>query len=254
MTFDVAADAYTWFMGRFSSPLAVRFLDLVSPRPDAHALDVGCGPGALTTVLVERLGTDSVAAIDPSGPFVAALRERMPAVDVRRGEAEQLPFDDDSFDVALAQLVVHFMRDPVAGLREMARVTRPGGTVAANVWDLAGGHAPLTTFWDAVAELDPSAPDESGLPGTREGQLASLFEAAGLEDVEPSRLTVRVGFGSFEEWWEPYTLGVGPAGAYVAGLDAVRRAELRELCARRLPSAAFTIEASAWCARGIIAG
>jgi SAM-dependent methyltransferase len=254
VTFDVAADAYARFMGRFSSPLAVRFLDLVGPQQDAHALDVGCGPGALTTVLVERLGASRVAALDPSAPFVASLRERLPTVDVRRGEAEHLPYDDDTFDVALAQLVVHFMRDPVAGLREMARVTRPGGTVAANVWDHGGRSGPLTPFWDAVAELDPAAPGEGRLAGTREGHLATLFEDAGLAEVEQSSLIVRVNFDSFEEWWEPFTLGVGPAGAYVAGLDAVRRAELRALCARRLPDGAFTIDASAWCARGIIAG
>ena len=252
MTFDVTADAYARFMGRFSTPLADRFLDLVGPHEGDHALDVGCGPGALTTVLVERLGDDHVAAIDPSAPFVASLRERLPTVDVRRGGAEDLPFDDDSFDLALAQLVVHFMRDPVAGLREMARVTRPGGTVAAAVWDHAGGHGPLTPFWQAVAEIHPGARNESGLAGAREGDLVALFGSAGMTGVEPSSLTVRVGFDSFEEWWEPYTFGVGPAGAYVAGLDDTRRAELRDVCARRLPAGPFALDASAWCARAII--
>lgn len=252
MTFDVAADAYGRFMGRFSSPLAVELLDVLRPRRGDRALDVGCGPGALTTVLVDRLGPSDVVALDPSEPFVSALRERMPSVDVRLGSAEDVPFDDDSFDLALAQLVVNFMRDPAAGLREMARVTRPGGLLAASVWDHAGGRGPLTPFWSGVADVHPGAPDESGLVGAREGDLVELFEAAGLGDVEPFTLTVRVAFASFEDWWEPFTFGVGPAGAYVASLDAVRRAEVRDACARRLPSGPFTLDGSAWCARGII--
>jgi SAM-dependent methyltransferase len=184
---------------------------------------------------------------------VASLRERMPTVDVRLGSAEDLPFEDDAFDLALAQLVVHFMRDPAAGLREMARVTRPGGTMAASVWDHAGGRGPLTPFWQAVTSVHPGVRDESGLAGAREGDLVARFESAGLVGVESASLTVSVTFGSFEQWWEPYTLGVGPAGAYLASLDDVRRAELRDLCARRMPAGAFTLEATAWCARGTIA-
>jgi SAM-dependent methyltransferase len=254
VSFAVTADAYGRFMGRFSVPLAHRFLDVVALPAGARALDVGSGPGALTTLLVERLGAGDVAAIDPSPTFVAALRERLPAVDVRLGTAEQLPFPDDGFDLALAQLVVHFMSDPVRGLAEMRRVTRPGGTVAATVWDHAGGGGPLSTFWAAVAEVDPAARDESALAGTRDGELAALLGAAGLVDVGCTTLTVRVGFDSVDDWWEPYTLGVGPAGAYVAGLDDVRREELRARCAERLPAGAFTVEASAWCARGTVAG
>ena len=250
MTFDVTADAYARFMGRFSAPLAERFVDLLAPRPGQRALDVGCGPGALTAPLVGLLGVDAVAAVDPSESFVAFVRERLPGLDVRTAAAERLPFDDDGFDLALAQLVVHFMADPVAGLREMARVTRPGGTVAASVWDHAGGGGPLATFWQAVLEIDPGALDESGLAGAREGHLAALFDEAGLHEVEPGTLAVRVRFADFEDWWQPYTLGVGPAGAYVAGLDAARRAELRSRCAERLPEGPFELEAAAWCVRG----
>ena len=115
-----------------------------------RVLDVGCGPGALTAELVRRVGADSVSAVDPSEPFVAAATERHPGVDVRQGSAEQLPFPDDAFDAALGQLVVHFMADPVAGLTEMARVTRRGGVVAACVWDHAGGGGPLSRFWEAA--------------------------------------------------------------------------------------------------------
>jgi SAM-dependent methyltransferase len=252
VTFDVAAESYGRFMGRFSTPLARPFADTAGVRAGQHALDVGCGPGALTALLVERLGEPAVSAIDPSAPFVAAVRERFPQVDVRSGVAEELPFPDDTFDVALAQLVVHFMSDPAAGLHEMARVVRPGGVVAACVWDQAGGTGPLEPFWRAVRNLDPGAPDESHLPGAREGHLAELCTAAGLTDVDSSSLTVSVRFATFEDWWEPYTLGVGPAGAHVVGLDDARREELRAMCAEGLLPEPFEIRASAWCVRAVV--
>lgn len=250
MTFDVTADAYGRFMGRFSEPLAERFVALADVGPGQRALDVGCGPGALTARLVQRLGASSVAAVDPSSAFVAAVRERLPDVDARQGGAERLPFDDATFDAAMAQLVVHFMGDPVAGVREMARVTRPGGSVAACVWDHAGGSGPLAAFWTAVRDLDPGARDESALPGARAGDLEALFERAGLRDVEPSSLTVQVDFATFQQWWEPFTYGVGPAGAHVTVLDEARRELLRRHCEELLGRGPFTISASAWCARG----
>ena len=154
MAFAVSADAYDRFMGRYSVPLAAEFADFAGVAPPARALDVGSGPGALTTELVRRLGSASVVAVDPSESFVEAARERHTGVDVRRATAEELPFGDDEFDTALAQLVVHFMGDPVAGLREMARVTRKGGVVAACVWDHAGGLGPLSPFWDSARELE----------------------------------------------------------------------------------------------------
>ena len=140
-------------------------------------LDVGCGPGALTAELVNRAGPDAVSAVEPSASFAAAARERLPGVDIRQAAAERLPFGDAAFDAVLAQLVVHFMADPVAGLREMGRVTRPGGMVAACVWDHAGGRGPLSAFWRAVRELDPGADDESNLAGVREGHLAESVHA-----------------------------------------------------------------------------
>jgi SAM-dependent methyltransferase len=249
VSFKVTADAYARFMGRFSEPLAAQFVGVADVRAGQRALDVGCGPGALTLELVERLGADAVVAIDPSEPFVAAVRQRFPGVDVRTGAAEQLPFADDSFDRTLAQLVVHFMDDPVAGLKEMARVTRPGGVVAACVWDHAGGSGPLAAFWQAVHDEDPDAHDESELPGAREGHLAELCGRAGLQQIESGRVTAAVGFADFDDWWEPFTLGVGPAGAYVAQLDDTRRAALRARCAAHLPPGRFEIAASAWCVR-----
>ena len=249
MSFDVHADAYARFMGRYSEPLAVQFAELADVGSGDRVLDVGCGPGALTARLVERLGMDAVSAVDPSPTFVEAVRARLPGVDARSGVAERLPFGDNTFDAAMAQLVVHFMSDPVAGLREMARVTRPGGVVAACVWDHAGGGGPLAAFWRAVRSLDPGGRDESDLPGAREGHLARLCESAGLQEVEPTTLTVTASFATFDDWWEPFTLGVGPAGAYVADLADTAREALRDRCAQLLPAAPFEVAASAWTVR-----
>ncbi len=154
-TFNVAAEVYDRFMGRYSTLLAPQMADFGGVAAGQRVVDVGCGPGALIAELVPRVGESSVSAVDPSPPFVAAARARFPGVMVEEAPAEALPFADDDFDAALAQLVVHFMADPVAGLREMARVTRPGGVVAACVWDLAGGRAPLSLFWDVARERRP---------------------------------------------------------------------------------------------------
>jgi SAM-dependent methyltransferase len=250
VSFAVAADAYDRFMGRYSVPLAAPFVEFAGIRNEQAILDVGCGPGALTAELVERLGPAAVSAVDPSESFVEAARERFPDVTVSRASAEELPFPADTFDAALAQLVVHFMEDPVAGLREMGRVTRPAGVVAACVWDHAGGKGPLSPFWEAAREVSGKVEDESRLPGTREHHLAELFRAAGLSDVEEGVLSVDVEHETFEEWWEPYTLGVGPAGGYVAALDSNGLDRLRERCRERLPTAPFVLSARAWAARG----
>jgi len=143
VSFAVGADAYDRFMGRYSVPLASQLADFAGVAAGQRVLDVGCGPGALTTELVGRLGPAAVAAVDPSEPFVAAARERHAGVTVRRATAEELPFADHEFDAALAQLVVHFMADPVAGLSEMARVTRERGVAGACAWEHAGGQGPL---------------------------------------------------------------------------------------------------------------
>jgi SAM-dependent methyltransferase len=251
VSFAVPPESYDRFMGVYSVQLAPQLADLAGVEPGRRVLDVGCGPGALSTELVARLGPAAVSAVDPSETFVAAARERLPGVAVERASAEQLPFPDDSFDAAIAQLVVHFMSDPVAGLAEMGRVTRTGGVVAACVWDHAGGQGPLSKFWDAARVLEPEADDESGLPGARDGHLRELFEAARLDEVEDTTLTATVQYQAFEDWWEPYTSGIGPAGVSVAALSPDRRNELRERCRERLPSAPFTITARAWAARGL---
>lgn len=250
MSFAVAAEAYDRFMGRYSVPLAPQLADLAGISTGQHVLDVGCGPGALTGELVRRLGPAAVSAVDPSEPFVAAVRERHPEVTVRQASAERLPFPDDAFDAALAQLVVHFMENPVAGLGEMARVTRQGGVVAACVWDHGGGRGPHSPFWEAAREIDPGVEDQSRLAGTHEGDLVDLFDRAGLHEIEEVALSVHVEHPTFEDWWGPFELGVGPAGAHVASLDPERREQLRERCRERLPGAPFVLPARAWAARG----
>lgn len=232
-------------MGRYARPLAEVFAVFAGVDAGDKVLDVGSGPGALTAHL-RSVGAD-VTAIDPSPPFVEALGAQFPDVDVRLGTAEELPYDTDAFDAALAQLVVHFMKDPVVGIRQMARVTRPGGVIAACVWD--GPTGALAPFWDAVHEIDPEAEDEALLSGAQRGHLTELFEAAGLHGVQEGPLAVDVVHPSFEEWWEPYTFGVGPAGDYIQRLDDGGRARVESVARDRLGSGPFTITATAWAAR-----
>jgi ubiquinone/menaquinone biosynthesis C-methylase UbiE len=254
MSFDVAADAYDGFMGRWSRRLSAGLADLAAVAPGMRVLDVGCGTGALAEELVSRVGPPGLAAADPSPSFVAAMRERFPGVDVREAPAERLPYDDGTFDASLAQLVVHFMADPVSGISEMRRVTRPGGVVAACVWDFGGNRGPLGVFWDAARDVRPDVIDESKLAGTRDGHLAQLFAAAGLRDVSQAVLHAAIEHATFDAWWEPFTMGAGPAGGFVAGLDPGEVDQLREACRRRLGATLpITVHAAAWAARGVVA-
>ena len=250
MTFEVAGEAYDRFMGRYSQPLARQLADWLEVTPGQRAVDVGCGPGALTGVLVDRLGADHVRAVDPSEAFVAACRDRLPGVDVRQGAAEALPFGDATCDVAAACLVVHFMTDPVAGVREMRRVTRPGGWVGTTVWDLKGSRAPMAPLWKAVAEVSPGHDDESDFQGGSRDSLVGICEAAGLRDVEAVELAVTITHPTFEEWWEPYLHGVGPSGDAIAALGLDARAHLEEVLRRTLGDGPFDITAVAYAARG----
>jgi SAM-dependent methyltransferase len=251
VSFEVEADAYDRYMGAWSAPLSPQLAALARVRRGMRALDVGCGPGALTAELARRLGPASVAGVDPSSSFVVAARDRVPGADIRQASAEGLPFADAAFDASLTQLAVHFMPDPVRGLAEMARVTRAGGVVAACVWDFAGGHGPLGPFWPAARAIDPSVADESDLPGTRDGHLVELLTVAGLRSVRQEILSVERRYPTFDDWWQPFTRGVGPGGAYVSRLDPQRRIDLREQCRAMLPDGPFTITARAWAARGI---
>lgn len=251
MSFTVGAEQYDRFMARYSTPLAPLFANFAGVTAGQRALDVGCGPGALTGELIRRLSVDDVCAVDPSDRFAAAVANRYPGVRVECAAAEQLPFDGRVFDTTLAQLVVHFMGDPIRGLGEMLRVTRSRGTVAACVWDHAGGKGPLGVFWEAARDLDRDVEDESRLAGARQGHLEELLQAAGAQDIYETALSVEVEHPSFEDWWEPFLLGVGPAGRHVSHLDSRAQDRLRDACRERLPAAPFVVSARAWAARGL---
>ncbi|WP_028661327.1 class I SAM-dependent methyltransferase [Nocardioides insulae] len=251
-TFQRSGAEYDAFMGRYSRSLATLFADWAGVVAGQSALDVGCGPGALTGVLVQRLGPGGVLACDPSEPFVQECRARHPGVDVRRGRAEQLPCEDSSRDVVLAQLVLHFVSDPETAAAEMRRVLRPGGTVAACSWDFAQGMAMLRHFWDAATSLDPAAPDEAALRFGKEGELAELFEGAGFQQTSETTLEVTSSYVSFDDLWSGFLAGIGPAGQYAVTRprdqqDALRRALFEQLGS---PDGPFELRAVARAARG----
>lgn len=248
--FEVAADSYDRFMGRYSTQLSPQLADLAGVVAGQRVLDVGCGPGVLTGELVARVGASNVSATDPSETFVAATRDRFPEVDVRQASAEELPFDDASFDASLAQLVVHFMTDPVEGLREMKRVTRPGGVVAASVWDFGGSRGPLSPFWEAARHLDPHVNDESERAGTHQGHLFELFEAAGLSNPEETSATASIEHATFEDWWEPFKLGVGTAGSYLSSLDPDRQSQVEVIAREIIAPLPYLLTSQAWAVRG----
>jgi SAM-dependent methyltransferase len=254
MQFAGPAEHYDRFMGRYTPSLAVALADAAALAAGMKVLDVGCGPGGLASELAARTGAENVAAIDPAPQFAAVCRERNPGADVRVGVAEELPWADATFDAALSSLVIGFMADADAGVREMARVTRPGGTVAACMWDIAGGGMTmLRIFWEAAREVTAGTAGEAGRPGTQEGDIAQRFERADLQDVVAGTLAASAHYADFDDFWEPLTLAVGPAGQHLQSLDPQQKDEVREACRARLPDGAFSLDARAWYARGTVA-
>ncbi|WP_127783734.1 class I SAM-dependent methyltransferase [Rhodococcus sp. X156] len=253
-TFQVSGEIYDAFMGRYSGPLAVQLADACGVSRGQRALDVGCGPGALTAELVRRLGASSVAACDPSVPFVAACRDRNPGADVREGRAEALPFADHSVDLAVASLVLHFMSDPARGIDEMRRVVVPGGQVAACVWDFDRGMQLFHAFWEAAVAVDPQAPAELyARRFGRPGEVVQLLEDRGLEQVSEQTMTVQTTYASFEEVLAGLMAGIGPAGSYLVAQPEGRRQALRSELFSRLgsPAGSFTLQAVARSASGV---
>lgn len=252
-TFTKSGADYDAFMGRYSRPLALAFADWVGVAAGQSALDVGCGPGALTGVLVERLGASAVLGCDPSEPFVDECRSRHPGVQVRRGRAEELPFEDASQDVVLAQLILHFVSDPGQAAREMRRVLRPGGTVAACSWDSTRGMDMLRHFWSAAKSLDPAASDKDELRVGAVGAIAELFEAAGFEQIVETTLEVASTYASFDELWSGFLGGMGPAGSYALGLSDQHREALRKAFFEQVgsPGGSFELRAVARAGSGV---
>ena len=249
MSFEVSGDAYDRFMGRYSRELAPVFADFCGVAAGQRVLDVGCGSGVLTEELASRLGAENVAGVDPS-PMLEACAARVPGADLRTGVAEELPWPDDAFDGAVAQLVVHFMDDPRAGVAEMARVVHPGGVVAACTWDFAGGMQLLSAFWEAARAVNPEAASETTF-GTLE-ELDELWNAQALEEIELGPLEVSTAYADFDEVWSSFKLGVGPAGQYLVSLEPEAQEAVREEYRRRLgePAGSFELTARSWAARG----
>lgn len=252
-TFQKSGADYDAFMGRYSHSLATVFADWAGVRSGLAALDVGCGPGALTGVLAQRLGPTSVVACDPSMPCVEECRARHPGVEVRQGRAEKLPYEDDSQDVVLAQLVLHFVTDPEAAAREVRRVLRPGGTVAACSWDFVQGMEMLRYFWDAALSLEPAALDAAALRFGKSGELAQLFTGAGFEEITESTLEVASSYASYDELWLGFLAGIGPAGSYAASLPPDKQEVLRQALFEKVgsPTGRFELRAVARAGRGV---
>jgi SAM-dependent methyltransferase len=256
-TFRAAAETYDRHVGRYAPALGSALVEFAGIEPGMRALDVGCGPGALTAQLARLLGPANVRAAEPSEPFAEACRERV-GVEVVSAPAEALPFEDEVFDAALSQLVVNFMSDAEAGVGEMARVTTPGGLVASCVWDYAGEMTLLRAFWDAAREVDPergAAADEGVvMRWCADGELGELWQAAGLSDVRTGALVVSAAYADFDDLWAPLPTGIAPSGAFCKSLDADGQSQLREAYRRRLGvgDGPFELTARAWAAVGTV--
>jgi len=257
--FDESA-AYERFMGRWSGRLAPLMVQFAGIRDGDSVLDVGSGTGALAFAITEAVPSARVTGVDPSAAYVAHARTRAPNDRLRFdvGDGQQLRFADGTFDRVLSLLVMNFIPDPAKALREMTRVSRPGGGVAAAVWDYGDGMEMLRVFWDEAVARDPgiAARDERHMPLCKRGDLSALWRAHGLEHVEEQPLTIQLSFASFEDFWSPFLGGQGPAGAYVATLAATEREALRLRLRRRLlgdaPDRAITLQARAWAVKGTV--
>lgn len=235
------ADAYERFMGRWSRRIAPRFVAWLDAPPGARWVDVGSGTGALSGAILAAARPASVVGIEPSESFLGAARRNVHDRRVRfvSGSSEAIPLPDASADVAVAGLVLNFVDDPRAAVIEMGRVVAPGGIVGTYVWDYGDGMRILQAFWRAAMALDPAARTAAeGLrfPLAAPGPLADLFASSGLADVRGSTFEMTAVFADFEDYWEPFLGGTGPAAAYVSELGEDARAGLREELRRRLPS------------------
>jgi SAM-dependent methyltransferase len=255
------ADGYEQFMGRWSRRLAPLFVEFAQVGPDDLVLDVGSGTGALS-LAVSAITSARVTGIERSAAYVRYAQEHAENERVRFevGDAMALPFADNTFDRALSMLVLNFVPEPAVALDQMIRVTRPGGVVAAAVWDYGDGMEMLRTFWDEAVALSPAAAsrDERHMPLCTRDALAELWRDHNLRDVDDQPLTIDMAFSSFDDYWQPYLNGQGPAGVYVASLAESDRHALQSRLRNRLASdgrvgdAGFTLRGRAWAVRGVV--
>ncbi|MBM3597169.1 MAG: methyltransferase domain-containing protein [Alphaproteobacteria bacterium] len=253
-------EAYELYVGRWSRPVACEFLDWLALPSGRDWIDVGCGTGALSRTILDRAAPSSLAAVDPSEGFLAEARRRVkdPRAAFHVGDARKLPVGDTVADAAVAGLVINFVPDRAAAIAEMRRATRPGGTVAAYVWDYAGEMQMMRRFWDAAVSLDPAAQalDEGRrFPDCRPDRLVELWRAAGLADAEARAIDIPTVFADFDDFWRPFLGGQGPAPGYCMSLDEARRAALREHIRANLPMAedgTIPLIARAWAVRGTV--
>jgi SAM-dependent methyltransferase len=247
---------YESYVGRWSRGIAPEFVDWLALEPGAGWLDVGCGTGALSSAIVERAAPSRVVGVDPSIGFLSYAVERRAPARGAVADAHALPLVEAAFDACVSGLVLNFLGDPPRAVGEMGRVVRPGGTVAAYVWDYAEGMQLLRLFWDAVVRLDPDAAElDEGrrFPLANPDALAGLFHEAGLSQVESRGIELETRFASFDDLWSPFLGGQGPAPGYVATLNDERRVELAEELSANLPvaeDASITLRARAWAVRG----
>jgi SAM-dependent methyltransferase len=255
-----ASDAYDRFMGRWSRRLAPVFANFAELKGRGRVVDVGCGIGALSFAVLEGAPSVTAIAVDRSLAYAHFAQHQSPSQRVRFlvGNAQALPIATNSMDAALALLVINFIPDPTEAVQQMIRVIRPGGIVAAAVWDYGASMEMLRVFWDEVVALDPaaSASDERHMPLCRRGELAALWRGNGLEHVQERELAVELAFSSFDDYWQPFLGGQGPAGAYAASLSNGQRASLEARLRTRLVGRGndgpFTLAARAWAAKGVV--
>ncbi|MFD0207478.1 MULTISPECIES: class I SAM-dependent methyltransferase [Saccharothrix] len=250
-------EAYEAYVGRWSGPVARRFLRLLDVPVGRRWLDVGCGTGALTAAVLEAGEPVEVVGVDPSEGFLATAKHRVPRASFQVGDARSLPLPDRSFDAVVSGLALNFVPDPVRALAECARVATPGAVVAAYVWDYAEGMAITRFFWDAATELDPAASalhEGRRFPLCRPEPLRRLWAGAGLAEVRVDAVDVPASFRDFDDYWRPFLGGQGPAPSYTASLPEDGRRALRDLLRTRLPThsdGSIRLTARAWAVRGV---
>jgi len=252
--------AYERFMGRWSSLLGRKFLDWFAAGPGRSWLDVGCGTGSLTRLILETQQPKEIIGIDPSSGFISHAQASIsdPSVHFKVGLAQSLELDSGSMDAVVSGLVLNFVPQPETAILEMKRVTKPGGRIGVFVWDYAEGMQMLRYFWNAAAELDPKAAElDQGarFPVCQAGQLESLVRQAGLKQVEAAPIEIETVFKDFDDYWQPFLGGTGPGSAYAMSLDQDGRQKLEDQLRRTLPvdgNGSISLSARAWAVKGTV--